>query len=90
MSTPRLHVLEYVGGASVPEAFRTAFERAAAEGGLRPGVSPDVAAELLFDSYIGTLSRWLAAGAAFPLAETLEKRLHALLTGLAHPDTVPS
>lgn len=73
----------FTDGADVPEAFRTAFERARDLGELRPGVTPEIAAELLFDSYIGTLARWLASGGAFPLGETLETRLAVLRTGLS-------
>ncbi|WP_170026398.1 TetR/AcrR family transcriptional regulator [Actinomadura oligospora] len=81
-----LHAV-FTDGATVPVSFKTAFERAAARGELRPGVPPEVAAELLYDSYLGTLGRWLAGGAAFPLTETLENRLAVLLGGLTPGDT---
>lgn len=82
-----LHAV-FTEGATVPVPFTAAFERARTRGELRPDVPPEVAGELLYDSYLGTLGRWLAGGAAFPLAETLENRLAVLLKGLS-PENPP-
>ncbi|MBD0670171.1 TetR/AcrR family transcriptional regulator [Streptomyces sp. CBMA156] len=66
-------------GAATPAAFTTAARR----GGLRPEADPEAVADLLFDTYITTLGRWLAADAGYPLADALLTRLDLLASGFS-------
>ncbi|MFF4924573.1 TetR/AcrR family transcriptional regulator [Kitasatospora sp. NPDC001261] len=68
-------------GTTTPQAFVTATTRGAEQGEIRPEFDPASVADLVFDTYITTLGRWLAAGADRPLADALLARLDILATG---------
>ncbi|MFG2909885.1 TetR/AcrR family transcriptional regulator [Kitasatospora sp. NPDC048286] len=68
-------------GATTPLAFVTAATRGREQGEIRPELDPTDVADLLFDTYITTLGRWLAADASYLLADALLARLSLLAAG---------
>ncbi|WP_316526796.1 helix-turn-helix domain-containing protein [Kitasatospora brasiliensis] len=68
-------------GASAPRAFTAATLRGHEQGEIRLELNPCDVADLVFDTYVTALSRWLAADAAYPLTDALLGRLDILATG---------
>ncbi|MFD4660394.1 TetR/AcrR family transcriptional regulator [Kitasatospora sp. NPDC058444] len=68
-------------GAATPPAFTTAALRGHEQGEFRPELAPEAVADLVFDTYITALGRWLAADAGHSLAEALLARLDILAAG---------
>ncbi|MEU3569805.1 TetR family transcriptional regulator [Kitasatospora sp. NPDC036755] len=68
-------------GTTAPRAFATAALRGHEQGEIRLGLNPSALADLVFDTYVTALSRWLAADASYPLADALLARLHLLAAG---------
>ncbi|MGC0422701.1 TetR/AcrR family transcriptional regulator [Embleya sp. AB8] len=73
-------------GAATPRAILTAVTRGRQRGEIRPDIDPETIADLVFDSYTTTLSRWLRSAGAFPLADALLARLALLTAGFGLPD----
>jgi len=68
-------------GSTTPHALLAAVTRGQQRDEIRSGLDPETVADLVFDAYIGTLSRWLRADGGFALAEALLARLDVLATG---------
>ncbi|MFE4977768.1 TetR/AcrR family transcriptional regulator [Kitasatospora sp. NPDC056651] len=68
-------------GTTAPQAFIAAAIRGHERGEIRLELNPCAVADLVFDSYITALSRWLAADARYPLADALLARLDILAGG---------
>ncbi|MFJ7908484.1 TetR/AcrR family transcriptional regulator [Kitasatospora sp. NPDC096204] len=68
-------------GATTPRAFVAAASRGREQGEIRAELDPTAVADLLFDTYITTLGRWLAADAPHSLADALLARLDLLAAG---------
>ena len=84
----------HAGGPLLPDAFATSVAFAAtlrhaqADGQLRTDVDPDVAGQLLLDSYLGVFLRWAAADqhdvGSQPLRDQLDAVLDITFAGLRH------
>ncbi|MFJ5921189.1 TetR/AcrR family transcriptional regulator [Kitasatospora sp. NPDC092948] len=74
----------FLPGAPPPPALATLLTLARDAGRLAPDLDVAVAAEMLFDSYIGTLQRWLeGADDGFPLARMLRTKAELAVRGFA-------
>jgi AcrR family transcriptional regulator len=74
--------LDMMLGDSAPDAFAESIRLGQRHGELDPGVDPDLAAEVIYDSYLCTLGRWLRQDAPFPLGEVLLAKLTIILDGI--------
>jgi AcrR family transcriptional regulator len=70
---------------TAPEVFAESIRLGQRHGDLNPSVDPDLAAEIIFDSYVCTLYRWLSQDASFSLRDTLLAKLAAILDGIGIP-----
>lgn len=74
--------LDMMLGDSAPDAFADSIRLGQRHGELNPGVDPDLAAEVIYDSYLCTLGRWLRQDAPFPLGAALLAKLIVILDGI--------
>ncbi|MFE0174025.1 TetR/AcrR family transcriptional regulator [Streptomyces sp. NPDC059002] len=68
-------------GTATPRAFVAAVTRGHQNGEIRHDLDPESVADLIFDSYVTALSRWLHSDGNFPLTEALLDRLAIHTTG---------
>ncbi|MBO1414941.1 TetR/AcrR family transcriptional regulator [Streptomyces sp. FH025] len=68
-------------GATTPPALLSAATGGWERGEIRPEFTPETIADLVFDAYVTTLSRWLSAGGEHSLTEALLTRLDILAGG---------
>lgn len=73
---------DMMAGDSAPDAFAESIRLGQRHGELDPGVDPDLAAEVIYDSYLCTLGRWLLRDAPFPLGPALLAKLTVILDGI--------
>lgn len=75
----------YEKGAPTAEAFREVLEAGQVAGEFAAGTDPRVAALVLYDAYIGVITRWFATPPAqrFDLATALRQALAVVLHGIA-------
>ncbi|MFE4517881.1 TetR/AcrR family transcriptional regulator [Kitasatospora sp. NPDC056783] len=73
----------FLPGAPPPPALGALLALARDAGELDADLDPVPAAEILFDTYIGTLQRWLESDGAFPLARALNAKAALVVRGFA-------
>ncbi|MGW4381023.1 TetR/AcrR family transcriptional regulator [Kitasatospora sp. NPDC004531] len=83
LHTAKVLARGFLPGAPPPPALAALLAKARDAGELAAGLDLGSAAELLFDSYVGTLQRWLEADCAFPLAPVLVAKAELAVRGFA-------
>jgi AcrR family transcriptional regulator len=77
--------LDVVFSQTAPEVFAESIRLGQRQGDLDTGVDPDLAAEVIHDSYLCTLYRWLRQDASFSLGDALVAKLAIILDGIGIP-----
>ncbi len=77
--------LDVMFSQTAPEVFAESIRLGQRHGDLDPSVDPDLAAEVIYDSYLSTLSRWLCQDMSFSLGDALLAKLNVILDGIGIP-----
>ncbi|MFD9888159.1 TetR/AcrR family transcriptional regulator [Amycolatopsis sp. NPDC059027] len=77
--------MDMMVGEPPPDAFAESIRLGQEHGEFDPAVDPELAAEVIFDSYLCTLGRWLRQDTPAPLGELLLAKLSVILDGLGSP-----
>ncbi|WP_147404197.1 TetR/AcrR family transcriptional regulator [Nocardia panacis] len=67
---------------TAPDAFAASIRHGIRHGDFAPDIDPDLVAEVVFDSYLCTLGRWLRQDPPFDLADALIRKLEVILDGI--------
>ncbi|MFE0026030.1 TetR/AcrR family transcriptional regulator [Amycolatopsis sp. NPDC059021] len=74
--------MDMMVGEPPPDAFAESIRLGQEHGEFDRAVDPELAAEVIFDSYLCTLGRWLRQETPAPLGESLLAKLSVILDGL--------